>query len=98
MPDSYLTTSVDVMPWADAKWRAVLAHRGEVARERPLPGILACPAKKADRIRIIQTEYFARLNPSPAEGRPGPADHLTPRPVLAAPSPPASKHQPIGAQ
>ncbi|MFH8805568.1 PIG-L deacetylase family protein [Streptomyces sp. NPDC017936] len=40
VPDSYVTTSVDVTPWADVKWRAILAHRGEVARERPLPGIL----------------------------------------------------------
>ncbi|MCE0444825.1 hypothetical protein LT493_04570 [Streptomyces tricolor] len=97
MPDSYLTTSVDVMPWADAKWRAVLAHRGEVARERPLPGFLACPQKS--RPHPDHPDRVLRpAQPSPAEGRPGPADHLTPRPVLAAPSPPASKHQPIGAQ
>ncbi|WP_448320000.1 PIG-L family deacetylase, partial [Streptomyces sp. CO7] len=41
VPDRYVTTRVDVAPWADVKWRAVLAHRTEVARERALPGILA---------------------------------------------------------
>ncbi|MEU3414630.1 hypothetical protein ABZ760_25790 [Streptomyces sp. NPDC006658] len=35
VPDPYVTTSVDVTPWADEKWTAVPAHRGEVARERP---------------------------------------------------------------
>ncbi|WP_331254555.1 hypothetical protein [Streptomyces halstedii] len=67
VPDSYVTTSVDVTPWADAKWAAILAHRSEVARERPLPGILARLAE-TDRNRIIRTEHFTRLTPGPAEG------------------------------
>ncbi|WP_324290808.1 hypothetical protein [Streptomyces sp. H27-S2] len=50
-----MTTSVDVTPWADMKWAAILTHRGEVARERPLPGILA-RLPEADRNRIIQTD------------------------------------------
>ncbi|MEV5340150.1 PIG-L family deacetylase [Streptomyces sp. NPDC052676] len=65
VPDSYVTTSVDVTPWADVKWRAILAHRGEVARERALPGILA-RLPETDRTRIIQTEHFTRLAPGPA--------------------------------
>ncbi|KOU80342.1 hypothetical protein ADK61_09160 [Streptomyces sp. XY66] len=69
VPDSYVTTSVDVTPWADMKWAAILAHRGEVARERPLPGILA-RLPEADRNRIIQTEHFTRLTPGPAKGDP----------------------------
>ncbi|MCQ9181779.1 PIG-L family deacetylase [Streptomyces sp. IBSBF 2953] len=69
VPDSYVTTSVDVTPWADMKWRAILAHRGEVARERSLPGILA-RLPEADRKRIIQTEHFTRLTPGPAMGDP----------------------------
>ncbi|MFF8883189.1 PIG-L deacetylase family protein [Streptomyces flaveolus] len=64
VPDSYVTTSVDVTPWADVKWRAILAHHGEVARERSLPGILA-RLSEADRAQIIQTEHFTRLPPAP---------------------------------
>jgi N-acetyl-1-D-myo-inositol-2-amino-2-deoxy-alpha-D-glucopyranoside deacetylase len=69
VPDSYVTTSVDVTPWADVKWRAILAHRGEVAHERALPGILA-RLPEADRTRIIQTEHFTRLTPGPTKGEP----------------------------
>ncbi|MER5479620.1 PIG-L family deacetylase [Streptomyces sp. NPDC002734] len=64
VPDRYVTTRVDVAPWADVKWRAVLAHRTEVARERALPGILA-RLPDADRHGIIGTEYFTRLSPCP---------------------------------
>ncbi|WP_345045962.1 PIG-L deacetylase family protein [Streptomyces sannanensis] len=73
VPDSYVTTVVDVEPWAEVKWRAILAHRGEVAAERPLPGLLA-RLQKADRDEIIRTEYFTRLTPGPAPGTP---DRLT---------------------
>ncbi|MDQ0408001.1 hypothetical protein J2S50_006550 [Streptomyces sp. DSM 40167] len=59
-----MTTSVDVTRWADLKWRAILAHRGEVTRKRSLPGILARPPE-ADRNRIIETEHFTRLTPGP---------------------------------
>ncbi|MEU4878682.1 PIG-L family deacetylase [Streptomyces sp. NPDC021608] len=31
--DAFVTTSVDVTPWLDVKWAAILAHRGEVGRE-----------------------------------------------------------------
>lgn len=64
LPDRYVTTRVDVAPWADDKWRAVLAHRTEVARGRSLPGILA-RLPEAERHEIIRTEYFARLTPCP---------------------------------
>lgn len=66
VPDSCLTTSVDITPWADTKWRALLAHRGEVARERSLPGVLA-RLPEADRVRILQIEHFTRLAPGPTE-------------------------------
>ncbi|MEF9907992.1 PIG-L deacetylase family protein [Streptomyces sp. P9-A2] len=69
VPDSYVTTVVDVSEWADVKWRAILAHQGEVARERPLPGILARLPEEARR-KIIQTEYFTRLVPGPVPGDP----------------------------
>ncbi|MFE3643649.1 PIG-L deacetylase family protein [Streptomyces sp. NPDC059169] len=69
VPDSYVTTSVDVTPWADVKWATILAHRGEVARELPLPGILA-RLPEADRNQIIQTEHFTRLTPGPTNGNP----------------------------
>jgi N-acetyl-1-D-myo-inositol-2-amino-2-deoxy-alpha-D-glucopyranoside deacetylase len=69
VPDAYVTTTVDVSPWAGVKWRAILAHRGEVAGERPLPGILA-RLPEADRTQIIQTEHFTRLTPGPTKGDP----------------------------
>ncbi|MFJ4526178.1 PIG-L deacetylase family protein [Streptomyces sp. NPDC088810] len=69
VPGSYVTTSVDVTPWADVKWRAILAHDGEVARQRTLPGILA-RLPEADRAQIIRTEHFTRLTLGPAKGNP----------------------------
>ncbi|MER6703068.1 PIG-L deacetylase family protein [Streptomyces fumanus] len=69
VPDSYVTTSVDVTPWAGVKWRAILAHRSETERERALPGILA-RLPEADRIQIIRTEHFTRLTPGPAKSHP----------------------------
>ncbi|MGI5262401.1 PIG-L deacetylase family protein [Streptomyces angustmyceticus] len=73
VPDSYVTTTVDVSPWAGVKWAAICAHRGEVASERPLPGLLA-RLPEADREEIIRTEHFTRLTPGPAPGAP---DRLT---------------------
>ncbi|MYR42894.1 hypothetical protein GTW67_12870 [Streptomyces sp. SID5910] len=67
VPDAYVTTSVDVAPWLDVKWRAILAHRGEVARARSLPGVLA-RRPEAERIQIIRTEHFTRLAPEPTAG------------------------------
>lgn len=67
VPDAYVTTSVDVTPWAELKWAAILAHRGEVARVRPLPAVLA-RLPEADRDRIIRTEHFTRLTPGPTPG------------------------------
>ncbi|WP_274036484.1 PIG-L deacetylase family protein [Streptomyces sp. MMBL 11-1] len=69
VPDAYVTTTVDVSPWASVKWQAICAHRSEVARERPLPGLLArLPAP--ERNQIISTEYFTRLSPGPAPSDP----------------------------
>ncbi|MFD7853417.1 PIG-L deacetylase family protein [Streptomyces microflavus] len=69
VPDVYVTTTVDVSPWAAVKWQAICAHRSEVARERPLPGLLArLPAP--ERNQIINTEYFTRLSPGPAPSDP----------------------------
>ncbi|GAA2966643.1 PIG-L family deacetylase [Streptomyces enissocaesilis] len=69
VPDAYVTTTVDVSPWAGVKWSAILAHQGEVARERPLPGILA-RLPEAERSEIISTEFFTRLTPGPVAGDP----------------------------
>ncbi|WP_461090604.1 PIG-L deacetylase family protein [Streptomyces incanus] len=69
VPDDYLTTSVDVSLWTETKWRAIQAHRGEVARDRSLPGILA-RLPEPDRSAIIATEYFTRLTPGPCPGDP----------------------------
>ncbi|UYQ66800.1 hypothetical protein [Streptomyces peucetius] len=48
---------------------AILAHQGEVARERPLPGILA-RLPEPERNEIISTESFTRLTPGPIAGDP----------------------------
>ncbi|MEU5444601.1 PIG-L deacetylase family protein [Streptomyces griseofuscus] len=69
VPDAYVTTTVDVSPWAGMKWAAILAHQGEVARERPLPGILA-RLPEPERNEIISTESFTRLTPGPVVGDP----------------------------
>lgn len=69
VPDAYVTTSVDVSPWAGVKWSAILAHQGEVARERPLPGVLA-RLPVAERDEILSTESFTRLTPGPVAGDP----------------------------
>ncbi|MFE2125672.1 PIG-L deacetylase family protein [Streptomyces amritsarensis] len=64
VPDAHVDAAVDVGPWLDAKWAAVLAHRSEAARERSLPGILSrLPADV--RRRILSTEYFTRLDLRP---------------------------------
>lgn len=69
VPEAYVTSAVDVTPWVEQKWRAILAHRGEVARESPLPGILARLPEDTRR-GIISTEYFTRLAPGPVPGDP----------------------------
>ncbi|MFF6873157.1 PIG-L family deacetylase [Streptomyces sp. NPDC012450] len=69
MPDAYVTTTVDVSPWAATKWRAILTHRGEMARERPLHGILA-RLPETERAEIIGTEFFTRLTPGPTPSDP----------------------------
>lgn len=69
VPDSYVTTTVDVSLWAANKWKAILAHRSEVAGERPLPGLLA-RLPKAERDEIISAESFTRLSLGPTPGDP----------------------------
>ncbi|WP_405698699.1 hypothetical protein OG209_01595 [Streptomyces sp. NBC_01383] len=67
VPDTYVTTVVDVSPWAATKWRAILAHQGAAAREQSLPGILA-RVPEVSRHKIIQTDCFTRLMPGPVPG------------------------------
>ncbi|MGW5093818.1 PIG-L deacetylase family protein [Streptomyces nodosus] len=70
VPEEMVTARVDVRPWLDRKWAAVLAHRGEVARERPLPGLLSrLPADV--RERIIGTEYYLRVGLGASVDGPG---------------------------
>lgn len=61
VPDEQVTTVVDVGSHLDQKWRAILAHKSQVARERPLPGILSRLAP-VDREPLIRTECFTRLS------------------------------------
>jgi sugar phosphate permease len=61
VPDERVTTAVDVRPWLDRKWEAILAHGSEVRRKGSLPGILVTlPARSRDR--ILATEYFTRVD------------------------------------
>jgi N-acetyl-1-D-myo-inositol-2-amino-2-deoxy-alpha-D-glucopyranoside deacetylase len=69
VPDAYVTTTVDVSPWAAVKWEAICAHRSEVARARSLPGLLA-RLPESERNEIISTEQFTRLFLGPAPGDP----------------------------
>ncbi|WP_042449777.1 PIG-L deacetylase family protein [Streptacidiphilus jiangxiensis] len=64
VPDELVDVAVDVSPWLDTKMAAILAHRSQVERERPLPGILA-RLPEPERDRIIGTEYFTRLHAKP---------------------------------
>ncbi|MFJ8794279.1 PIG-L deacetylase family protein [Streptomyces sp. NPDC102462] len=67
VPDGHVTETVDVSDCMDRKLAAILAHRSEAARERPLPGILSrLPA--AEREPITATEYFTLLGRRPAQG------------------------------
>ncbi|MET9965200.1 PIG-L family deacetylase [Streptomyces sp. NPDC006356] len=65
VPDERITATVDVRPWLERKWAAVLAHRTEVERGAA-PGLLAgLPAEV--RERILATEWYIRQDPvSPA--------------------------------
>ena len=69
VPDTYVTTTVDVSPWAAVKTRAILTHRSEAARERSLPGLLA-RLPEPERDEIISAEYFTRLTPGPTPDDP----------------------------
>ncbi|MFD7628927.1 PIG-L deacetylase family protein [Streptomyces sp. NPDC059851] len=61
VPDGHVAATVDVSGHLEQKWSAILSHRSEAARERPLPGILSrLPADVRDP--IIATEYFTRLD------------------------------------
>ncbi|MEU6671182.1 PIG-L deacetylase family protein [Streptomyces sp. NPDC046727] len=68
VPDAHITATVDVRPWVDRKWAAILAHRSEVERVRALPGTLSQLSEEA-RNRILGTEYFTRV--TFAAGAPG---------------------------
>ncbi|MEV7617427.1 PIG-L family deacetylase [Streptomyces sp. NPDC089799] len=59
VPD-HLATAVDVHPWVERKWAAVLAHRSEAARHPSLPSLLA-GLPVAARERILGTEWFLRF-------------------------------------
>lgn len=58
VPDEWITATVDVRPWLEQKWAAVLAHRTEVERGAA-PGLLAgFPADVRDR--VLATEWYIR--------------------------------------
>ncbi|MDO0916553.1 PIG-L deacetylase family protein [Streptomyces sp. DT2A-34] len=66
-PDEQVTATVDVGPWVQTKWRAILAHRSQVESQRPLPALRSGLTADA-RHRILATEWFTRLDTKPAPG------------------------------
>ncbi|RII17666.1 Mycothiol S-conjugate amidase [Streptomyces sp. YIM 130001] len=64
VPDEWITATVDVRPWLEAKYAAILAHRSEVTRGAA-PGILAA-MPEADRSAFLSTEYYIRHDLDPA--------------------------------
>ncbi|MER5942062.1 PIG-L family deacetylase [Streptomyces sp. NPDC001928] len=68
VPDERVTATVDVSPWLERKWAAVLAHRTEVERGA-VPGLLA-GFPQAVREGILGTEWYIRQDPvSPLSGQ-----------------------------
>ncbi|MCX4391826.1 MULTISPECIES: PIG-L deacetylase family protein [unclassified Streptomyces] len=61
VPDGLVSATVDVRPWMACKWAAILAHRSQVERERPLPGILSRLPEEI-RHRVIDTEYYTLIS------------------------------------
>lgn len=67
VPDKHVSATVDVRPWTEQKWAAIQAHRSQVERDRPLPGILSRLPEET-RHRIIGTEYYTRISLTPSPG------------------------------
>ncbi|MEV7814991.1 PIG-L deacetylase family protein [Streptomyces flaveolus] len=64
VPDDHVTDIVDVRPWSDRKWAAILAHRSQAEGERALPAMLSrLPAQT--RGRLLGTEYYIRITLGP---------------------------------
>ncbi len=51
VPDEHVSTTVDVRPWLEQKWAAILAHRSQVERERAPPGDLVPDAGRGSSPR-----------------------------------------------
>ncbi|MFJ8633735.1 PIG-L deacetylase family protein [Streptomyces sp. NPDC093568] len=58
VPDELVSATVDVRPWLERKWAAVLAHRTEVERGAA-PGLLA-GFPESVREGILGTEWYIR--------------------------------------
>lgn len=67
VPDGQITATVEVSPWLEQKWAAILAHRSEVERIRALPAILSRLSADGRR-RILATEWYTRLDIRPTAG------------------------------
>ena len=67
MPDEHVTATVDVRPWLGRKWATIQAHRSQIERERPLPGILS-RLPESTQNRILGTEHYARISLTPSPG------------------------------
>ena len=61
VPDEQVTSTLDVTPWVEHKWRAILAHRSQLGRDRPLPSLLSRLDEEA-RNRILAIEHYIRIS------------------------------------
>jgi N-acetyl-1-D-myo-inositol-2-amino-2-deoxy-alpha-D-glucopyranoside deacetylase len=61
VPDERVTATVDVSPWFEQKWAAVLAHHSQVVGGSAPGRIAAFPAEV--REQLLATEWFVRHDP-----------------------------------
>lgn len=59
VPDDIVDTTVDVEPWLDVKWRALCAHRSEMARGGAMTMLAALPEET--RRQVLRNEWFLRM-------------------------------------
>ncbi|MER6945260.1 PIG-L family deacetylase [Nonomuraea sp. NPDC000554] len=67
VPDDQIDTTLDVKPWADRKWAALLAHESEIERGSTMTMLAALP--QAQRDRMLTTEWYIRRDTAPAGPR-----------------------------
>ncbi|MEV4099321.1 PIG-L family deacetylase [Nonomuraea sp. NPDC049649] len=65
VPDEQITTHLDVGPWAERKWAAILAHETEVARGGSVTMLTSLPEQA--RAQLLGNEWYRRIGYTGAE-------------------------------